>query len=76
MFQELLTCYLAEVGIKVHDAVAESFHILRQQLVWVGDPVVQIAHFVVGETSAGRRIRSQRHEEHMQKQRDNHLQQP
>lgn len=43
--------YLAKVGVQVNDAVAESFHILRQQLVWVGDPVVQIAHFVVGEAS-------------------------
>lgn len=73
LFQELLSCYLAEVGIQVHDAVAEFFHILRQQLVWVGDAVVQIAHFVVGETSGECRMRSQKHKEHMQKQRDNHL---
>ena len=39
--------YLAEVGVEVHHAVAELLHVLRQQLVRVGDPVVQVAHLVV-----------------------------
>lgn len=55
--------YLAEVGIKVHDAVAEFFNILRQQLVWIGYPVVQIAHFVVGETSGEQMFRKETHTE-------------
>lgn len=43
--------YLAEVGVKVHHTVAESLHILCQQLICIGYPVVQVSHFVVGETS-------------------------
>lgn len=47
--------HLAEVGVKVHHAVAELLHVLRQQLVYVGYPVVQVAHLVVGEAPAAGR---------------------
>lgn len=39
--------YLAEVGVEVNHAVAELLHVLCQQLVCVGYPVVQVAHLVV-----------------------------
>lgn len=43
--------YLAEVGVQVHNTVAELLHVLRQQLVCIGYPVIQVSHFVVGVTS-------------------------
>lgn len=43
--------YLAEVGVEIHHTVAEFLHILSQQLVCIGYPIVQVTHFVVGETS-------------------------
>lgn len=43
--------YLAEVGVQVYHTVAEFLHILCQQLVSIGYPVVQVSHFVVRETS-------------------------
>lgn len=43
--------YFAEVGVEVHHTVAEFLHILCQQLVGIGYPVVQVSHFVVCETS-------------------------
>lgn len=47
--------HLAEVGVKVHHAVAELLHVLRQELVCVGYPIIQVSHFVVGESpEAGR----------------------
>lgn len=43
--------YLAEVGVQVHNTVAELLHVLCQQLVCIGYPVIQVSHFVVGVTS-------------------------
>lgn len=48
--------HLAEVGVKVHHAVAELLHVLRQQLVYVGYPVIQVPHLVVGEAPAAGRV--------------------
>lgn len=48
--------HLAEVGVKVHHAVAELLHVLRQELVCVGYPIIQVSHFVVGESPEARRV--------------------
>lgn len=49
--------HLAEVGVKVHHAVAELLHVLRQELVCIGYPIIQVSHFVVGESpEAGRLV--------------------
>lgn len=47
--------YLAQVGVEVDHTVAKFLHILCEQLVCVGYAVIQIPHFVVGETSEGAR---------------------
>lgn len=43
--------YFAEIGVQVNHAVAELFHILSQQLISVGNPVIQVSHLVVGVSS-------------------------
>lgn len=51
--------YLAEIGVKIHHTVAELLHILCQELVRIGDPVIQVSHFIVGEASEEHRMRTQ-----------------
>lgn len=45
--------HLAEVGVKIHHAVTEPLHVLRQELVCIGYPIIQVSHFVVGESPEG-----------------------
>lgn len=60
---ELRRRYLAEVGVKVHHAVAELLHVLCQELVCVGYPVIQVSHFVVGEAPEAERVVSRGEED-------------
>lgn len=48
--------HLAEVGVEVHHAVAELLHVLRQELVCIGYPIIQVSHFVVGESPEAERV--------------------
>ena len=43
--------YLAEIGIQVANTVAEFFYVLREKLIGVGNPVVEVAHLVVSKRS-------------------------
>ena len=43
--------YLAEIGIQIANTVAEFFYVLREKLIGVGNPVVEVAHLVVSESS-------------------------
>lgn len=43
--------YFAEIGVEVNHAVAELFHILSQQLISIGYPVIQVSHLIVGVSS-------------------------
>lgn len=51
VYQGYTIWYLAEIGVKIHHTVAELLHILCQELVRIGDPVIQVSHFIVGEAS-------------------------
>jgi hypothetical protein len=39
----------ANIRIKFSDTGAKTLNICGQQLVWIGDPIIQIVHFVVGK---------------------------
>lgn len=41
--------HFGQVGVQLDNALAEAVHVLRQQLVRVGNSIVQIGHFVEGE---------------------------
>ncbi len=41
-----------QIRVQLDDALAESVDVLRQQLIRVGDSVVQIGHLVEGEAAA------------------------
>lgn len=41
--------HLAEIRVELGHRVAELVHVLGQQLVSIGYPVVQVTHLVVGE---------------------------
>ena len=40
---------LADVGVEVHNGLAELVHILGEELVSIADAVVQVIHLVVSE---------------------------
>lgn len=46
-----IVMYFAEIGVEVNHAVAELFHILCQQLISIGYPIIQVSHLVVGVSS-------------------------
>lgn len=45
--EEVTVLYLTEIGVKFYHTVTKPFHILRQQLISIGDAVIQVSHFVV-----------------------------
>ena len=43
--------YFWQIGVQFHNALTELFHVLRQQLISVGNAIVQIWHFVESESA-------------------------
>ena len=51
----MLTSDLGYVGVEFSQSVAELLHVLSEQLVGVGNTVVQVRHLVEGEATGRRR---------------------